>query len=110
MCALCEGATSLSSGLPCSEQLTRFGQFLQQMMGEGPAYAMAMQAIGWSFPQTEQAREVYGGLTYGIYRGRAEEIQRERKQHQRDRLYAAGLTFLGVAFGWGIAQIQTALI
>ena len=108
MCAICDGAKSTSE-MPCSKVLTRLGQSWQQAMGEGPATDMAFRATGGIPSISQQAREVQSSLLYGIHRGRAEEIQRERKQHRRDRLYAVGLTLFGVLLGWGIAQVQTTL-
>lgn len=110
MCAICDGADSTTE-MPCSKVLTRFGQTLQQVMGEGPASELVKQTTGGGlFSASEQARDVASNLLYGIHRGRAEEIQRERKQHRRDKWFAVGLTLFGVLLGWGIAQIQNALI
>ena len=109
MCALCEGAKTLTDELPCSVQLEKYGRFLQQVMGEGPATDMAFRATGGIPSISEQAREVQGSLLYGIHRGRVEDIKREGKRRWRDRFYAIGLTVfgavLGVVIGWGIAPL-----
>ena len=106
MCALCDGAKSLTAELPCSVQLERQGRYLQQVMGEGPATDMVYRTTGGIPSISERAREVQGGLLYGIYRGRVEDAKREGKRRWRDRFYALGLTVLGVVLGWGIAQVQ----
>ena len=106
MCALCEGATTLTDDLPCSKQLIRLGQSWQQAMGEGPATEMVYRATGGIPSISEQAREVQGSLLYGVYRGRVEDIKREGRRRWRDRFYAIGLTVFGAVIGWGIAQLQ----
>ena len=75
MCVICDGAKSTSE-MPCSKALTRYGQFLQKVMGEGPASAMVTQVTGGPFAPTEQAREVIVALctastvaALGIYKG-----------------------------------------
>ena len=109
MCALCEGAKTLTDELPCSVQLEKYGRFLQQVMGGGPATEMVYRATGGIPSISEQAREVQGSLLYGIHRGRVEDIKREGKRRWRDRFYALGLTVTGVVLGWGIAQLQAAV-
>ena len=109
MCALCDGAKTLTGELPCPMQLEKYGRFLQQAMGEGPATEMVYRATGGIPSVSERAREVQGSLLYGIYRGRIEDAKKEGRQRWRDRFYAIGLTIvgavLGVAIGWGIALL-----
>ena len=109
MCALCDGAETLIGELPCSKQLEKYGRFLQQVMGEGPATEMVYRATGGIPSMSAQAREAQGSLLLGIHRGRVEDKQREGKRRWRDRFYALGLTIFGTALGWGIAQVQAAI-
>ena len=109
MCAICEGAKTLSGELPCSKELTRYGRFLQQVMGEGPASEMVFRATGGIPSISEQAREVQSSLFYGIHCGRAENIQKEKRRRWRDRFYGLGLTIFGAVLGWGVAQLQAAV-
>lgn len=105
MCALCEGAKFLTDELPCSVQLEKYGRFLQQVMGEGPATDMVFRATGGIPSISEQAREVQSSMLFGIHHGRVEDIKREGKRRWRDRFYALGLTALGVGLGWGISPL-----
>ena len=109
MCALCDGAETLTDELPCSKQLEKYGRFLQQIMGEGPATDMVYRTTGGIPSISEQAREMQGSLLYGIYRGRVEDAKREGRRRWRDRFYGLGLTVFGAAIGWGIGQVQPAV-
>ena len=112
MCAICDGAKSTSE-MPCSKVVTEFGKALYQVVGDGPAAQMAIQATGGLHSPSEKGREVYGNLLYGIHLGRAEEIQTERKQHRRDRWFAVELNVsslvfgaaLGAVMGWGFSHL-----
>ena len=99
----------MTDELPCSVQLEKYGRFLQQVMGEGPATEMVYRATGGIPSVSEQAREVQGSLLYGVYRGRVEDAKREGKRRWRDKFYTIGLTVfgavLGVVIGWGIAPL-----
>ena len=98
MCAICDGAKSTSE-MPCSKVLTEFGKIVYQVLGEGAAAQMAMQATGGLHSPSEKGREVYGNLLYGVHLGRAEEIRTERKQHRRDRWFAVELNVFSLVFG-----------
>ena len=45
MCEICDGAKSTSE-MPCSKVLTEFGKIVYQVLGDGAAAQMAMQATG----------------------------------------------------------------
>ena len=106
MCAICEGAKSLPEGeMPCEKELSRFGQILQQQLGEGPAFDLITQATGGVPSPSERTRDALGSLLHGIYSGRMKDQKRERKRGRREILFAIGLTILGAALGFGIAQL-----
>ena len=106
MCAICEGAQSLPEGeMPCEKELSRFGQILQQQLGEGPAFDLITQATGGVPSPSERTRDALGSLLHGIYSGRMKDQKRERKRGRREILFAIGLTILGAALGFGIAQL-----
>jgi hypothetical protein len=109
MCAICDGADSLPEGeMPCAEQLTRFGKSLQQVMGEGAASIMLLQSVGiLRIPTTADARDAWSSMLLGVQHGRAQDVREQRRQHHRDKFFAAGLTLFGVVLGWGISQLQT---
>ena len=72
-------------------------------MGEGHAFLLGLQATGvLSIPTAAQAQEVWSSLLTGIQNGRAEALQEQRKQQQRDKVFAVGLTLLGVVLGTGL--------
>ena len=109
MCALCDGAKTLTGELPCSVILERQGRILQQVLGEGPATDMVIRTTGGMPAMSEKAGEVQGSLLYGIHRGRVGDKEREGKRRWRDRFYGLGLTIFGAVLGWGGAQIQAAV-
>ena len=80
MCAICEGAQSLPEGeMPCEKELSRFGQILQQQLGEGPAFDLITQATGGVPSPSERTRDALGSLLHGIYSGRMKDQKREAK-------------------------------
>ena len=106
MCAICEGAKSLPEGeMPCEKELSRFGQILLETMGEGPAFGLITEATGGLRSPSEQARDVRTSLLYGLYSGRAQEKQRERKRRRHNIIFAIGLTIVGAGLGFGISQL-----
>ena len=110
MCSICEGATSLSEGeMPCAKQLEQLGFGWQQAMGEGPANLAALQALGVLPKPPQPAQDTWASMTYGIYRGRREDLLSERKRRWRGILLAIGLTFFGIVAGaaisYGMPQI-----
>lgn len=111
MCALCTGAISLpDSELPCEVQLERFGKFMYQHLGEATAFKWAETASGGVINPSEQGRKILSSLSAGIVNGRAEDRQRDHRRRVFDRLFAVGLTLLGVMLGWGIAQVQVVFL
>ena len=110
MCSICEGATSLSEGeMLCAKQLEQLGLGWQQAMGEGPANLVALQAVGVLPIPSQQASDAWGSITYGIYRGRFEDLRKERNRRWRGILLSIGLTVLGIVTGaaisYGMPQI-----